>query len=79
MVHKSNYTFCNQLGAEAKVLEIDGLVTGSARYKGSNLPVFTRSAVSDPELGGVVAMTYDPSTGNVSVRLVDEQVEWIFR
>ena len=72
LVHKSNYTFCNQLGAEAKVLEIDGLVTWSARYKGSNLPVFTRGAVSDPELGGVVAMTYDPNTGNVSVRRVDE-------
>ena len=72
LVHDSDYTLCNQLGAEAKRSEIDGLVTWSARHKGMNLPVFRRRAVSDPELGGVVAMTYDPNTGNVSVQRVDE-------
>ena len=72
LVHDSDYSFCNQLGAEAKRLEIDGLVTWSARHKGANLPVFARRAVSGTEFGRVVAITYDPHTGNVSVQSVDE-------
>ena len=67
LVHDNDYTFCNQLGAEARRLEVDGLVTLSARYEGANLPVFTRQAVSDPELEGGVAMTYHPETGRVTV------------
>ncbi len=73
LVHDSDYSFCNQLGAEARRLEVDGLVTLSARHDGANLPVFSRRAVSNPESGRIVAMTYDPDTGNVSVRRLDEQ------
>ena len=72
LVHATDYSFCNQLGAEARRLNIDGLVTWSARHEGANLPIFARRAVGDPELGSVVAMTYDPDTGNVSVQYLDE-------
>lgn len=72
LVHDSNYSFCNKVGAEAKRSDIDGLVTRSARCEGENLPVFTRRAVRAPELGSIVIMTYDPNTGNVSVQRVDE-------
>lgn len=71
LVHDSDYSFCNQLGTEARHLDIDGLVTTSARCEGVNLPVFTRRAVSDPEVGRLIAMTYDPETEDVSVRRVD--------
>ena len=67
LVHDNDYSFCNQLGAEARRLEVDGLVTLSARHEGANLPVFARQAVSDPELEGGVAMTYHPDTGRVTV------------
>jgi len=67
LIHDNDYSFCNQLGAEARRLEVDGLVTLSARRQGTNLPVFTRQAVSDPELEGGVAMTYHPDTGRVTV------------
>ena len=73
LVHDSDYSFCNEIGTEAKRLDIDGLVTWSARQQdGVNLPVFARRAVSTPELGSVVAMTYDPGSGGVSVRRVKE-------
>ena len=65
LVH-DDYSFCNQLGAEARRLEIDGLVTQSARHDGANQPIFRRRAVSDPELEGMVAMTYHPDTGKVT-------------
>lgn len=67
LVHDSDYSFCNQLGAEARSLQIDGLVTWSARHEGANLPVFRRRAVSSPKLEDVVSMTYHPDTGDVSV------------
>ena len=67
LIHDRDYSFCNQLGAEARHLQIDGLVTWSARYEGANLPVFRRRAVGSPRLEGVVAMTYHPDTGEVSV------------
>ena len=66
LVHDNDYSFCNQLGAEARRLEVDGLVTLSARHEGANLPVFARQAVSDPELEGGVAMTYYPDPGRVT-------------
>ena len=66
LVHDNDYSFCNRLGAEAKRLEIDGLVTWSARHDGSNLPVFERRSLADPTLEGVLAMTYDPGTGTVT-------------
>ena len=66
LVHDNDYSFCNRLGAEAKRLEIDGLVTWSARHDGSNLPVFVRRSLADPTLEGGLAMTYDPDTGTVT-------------
>ena len=67
LTDSTDYDFCNRIGTEAHNLQIDGLVTPSARYQGSNLPVFRRSAISDPSLEDVVIMTYHPDTGNVSV------------
>lgn len=68
LVNDSDYSFCNQLGAEAVRKGIDGLVTPSARrHDGSNLPVFKRPAISNPKLEGAVAMTYHPVSGTVTV------------
>ena len=63
LVDRSDYTFCNQLGAEAVQSGLAGLVTPSARHDGANLPVFRRDAVSDPELLDLAAVTFDPNTG----------------
>ena len=68
LVDKSDYTFCNQLGAEAIQSGLAGLVTPSARHDGAYLPVFRRDAVSDPELLDVAAVTFDPNTGETTVR-----------
>ena len=68
LIHQSDYTFCNQLGAEARQLGIDGLLAPSARYNGANLPVFKRQAISNPVLGDVVSMTFHPDTGKVTIR-----------
>ena len=67
LVHDSDYTFCNELGAEAKRLEVDALVTPSARHEGNNLPVFTRKSISDPNIEAFVALTYLPGSGEVAV------------
>lgn len=68
LVDKTDYTFCNQLGAEATKSGLAGLVTPSARNDGANLPVFRRDAVSDPELLDIAAVTFDPNTGETTVR-----------
>ena len=63
LVHDSDYTFCNRIGAEAVRLELDGLVVPSARRKnGSNLPVFKRSAIRDPKAQDLVKITLAPRT-----------------
>ena len=68
LVHDSDYSFCNQLGAEAVRLGIDGLVTPSARRSGGvNLPVFKRQAISNPKIEAAAAFTYHPDTGTVTV------------
>ena len=54
LVHQTDYTFCNQLGAEARDLRIDGLATWSARHKGTNIPVFDRLAIGDPNPEGAL-------------------------
>ena len=67
LVHDSDYTFCNRIGAEAVRLELDGLVVPSARQEnGSNLPVFKRSAIRDPEAQSLVKITLDPQTGKTA-------------
>lgn len=67
LVHESDYSFCNQLGAEARQGGVDGLVVPSARHEGANMPIFVRSAISGPELGEIVEMTYGPDTGEVFI------------
>lgn len=68
LVHGSDYRFCNELGAEAVKLRLDGLLAPSARRtSGTNLPVFTRRSISKPGEFTPVAMTYDPSTGEVAL------------
>lgn len=53
-----DYAFCNRLGAEAVQVGLDALVSPSARRQGgTNLPVFQRRAIRDPESQGVTAVT----------------------
>lgn len=69
LIHESDYTFCNQLGADAVRLEVDGIVTWSVRRReGVNLPVFSRGALRDTRRIRLVAITYDPRTGSVSIQ-----------
>ena len=73
LVHESDYSLCNRIGAEARSLEIDGLVTWSARREsGANVPVFSRKAVSRPSPKRLVALTYEPSSQKVSVQYIDD-------
>lgn len=66
LTHDGDYLFCNRLGAEAKTAGLDGLLAPSARRAGgTNVPVFTRRAISNPGDPALVAMTCDPSTGEV--------------
>ena len=67
LVHESDYSFCNQLGVEAREGGVDGLVVPSARHEGANMPIFVRHAISGPESEGIVEMTYSPDTGEVSI------------
>ena len=66
LVHDTDYTFCNQLGAEAERSEVDAFLTWSARHKGTNVPIFRRDAIGNPIREGVVAFTYDPDSGEVT-------------
>ena len=75
LVHDSDYSFCNRLGAEARGRGIDGLVVPFARHEGANMPIFARQAVSGPELEGIVAMTYSPDTGEVSINHLSQQLQ----
>ena len=68
LTHDSDYSFCNSLGTEAVAAGLDGLLTPSTRRpNGTNLPVFRRRAVSNPVVHAFVAMTLDPSSGEVTV------------
>lgn len=72
LVHDSDYTFCNRIGAEAVRLELDGLVVPSARREdGSNLPVFKRSAIRDPAAQDLVKITLDHRTGEIAIATVE--------
>ena len=69
LMEGSDYTFCNRLGAEARTLKVDALVTLSVRHKaGVNLPVFSRETIGKPRSEAFLAMTYNPSAGKVFVR-----------
>lgn len=68
LTHDSDYGFCNGLGAEAVATDLDGLLTPSARRpNGTNLPVFRRRAISNPKVHALVAMTLDPSSGEIAL------------
>ena len=73
LVHDSDYSFCNRLGAEATEQGVDGLVVPSARHEGSNMPVFARQALSGPELEGIVAITYNPDSGEASIDRLSQE------
>ena len=74
LVHDSDYTFCNRIGTEAVRLELDGLVVPSARREnGSNLPVFKRPAIRDPESQDLVKITLNPRTGKVATASVSAE------
>jgi len=67
LLHDSDYEFCNQLGAGAVRLGLDGLLTPSARREsGTNVPVFSRKSINNPREPVLLSMTYDPSTQKVS-------------
>ena len=67
LVHGTDYTFCNQLGAEAEGSNVDAFLTWSARHNGTNVPIFKRGAIGSPNQEGMVALTYDPDSGEVTV------------
>jgi len=67
LIHDTDYTFCNQLGAEAERTEVDAFLTWSARNKGTNVPIFRREAIGNPKQEGGVALTYRPDSGEVTV------------
>lgn len=72
LVHPSDYTFCNHLGQEARVSGIDGILAPSARRSdGTNLPVFRRRALHDPEEGDLVSLTLNIETGEVISAVVE--------
>lgn len=63
------YSRCQALAREAIELNVAGLLTPSARRaSGTNVPVFRRQALSEPEILGVVAFSGEPSTGEVIVK-----------
>ena len=69
LTHDTDYGFCNRLGREACDARIDGLIAPSARRRhGANLPIFRRTAISDPESGELVSLTFDPGTGEINVK-----------
>ncbi len=69
LTHDNDYSLCNRVGAEATTSGLDGLMTPSARRAGgTNIPVFTQRALSNPVIHGLVALTLDPSSGAVDVK-----------
>ena len=57
----ADYRLCNDLGKEARKANLHGLLAPSVRRaKGVNLPVFKRSAISEPEILDVVQFVVSP-------------------
>ena len=49
LTYECDYEFCNELGSEAVETGLDGLLAPSVRrVGGTNIPVFSRSAISNP-------------------------------
>ena len=63
------YSRCQALAREGVELNIAGFLTPSARRaSGTNVPVFRRQALSEPEILGVAALSRRAETGEVTVR-----------
>lgn len=63
------WSFCQDLGREAVERGVDGFLTASARRPGGTcVPVFTREALSDPQVGNSYRMTI--RAGRVQYRVV---------
>lgn len=73
LVHESDYSFCNQLGVEAREGGLDGLVVPSVRHGGANMPIFVRQAIADAELEGIIRMTYNPDGGDVAIDCLPQE------
>ena len=68
LTDKRDCKFCNSLGGEAVRIRLDALLASSARrIGGTNLPVFARKSICDPQVLVHLAATFDPSTGYVSM------------
>jgi RES domain len=63
------YARCQALAREGIELDIEGFLTPSARRAdGTNVPVFQRQALSEPEILGVAAFSRHAGTDEVMVR-----------
>lgn len=63
LIHDSDYAKCHGIAREAVEEGLDGLLAPSARRNsGTCLPVFKRTAISNPASEDVVSFTFDPST-----------------
>jgi hypothetical protein len=63
------YSRCQALAREGIELDIAGFLTPSVRRaSGTNVPVFRRQALSEPEILGAATLSRHPETGEVMVR-----------
>jgi hypothetical protein len=66
---EDDYSRCQALAREGVELNVAAFLTRSPRRaSGTNVPVFQRQALSEPEVLGAAALSYRPSTGEVMVR-----------
>lgn len=66
LMHDSDYEFCNSLGLVAKEAGLDGLLVPSVRcVGGTNLPVFSRTALDAPFKTEIIKFTYNPETDDI--------------
>jgi hypothetical protein len=63
------YPFCQRLGREAHEAGIAGFLTPSARrVGGTNVPVFSRPALTNPRVRALAAFEIDPVAGTVEMK-----------
>lgn len=62
LTHDSDYSKCHGIAHEAVQEGLDGLLAPSARRgNGTCLPVFKRTAISNPESEDILSLTFDPT------------------
>lgn len=60
LTHPTDYAFCIELGSEAVGMNLDALLTPSARRScGTNVPIFKRGALSNVQEMEMVSLTID--------------------